>query len=259
MPEIPDLVDLLKTGAHFGHQVSKWHPKMKQYLFGSSNGIHIIDLEKTVEKLKIALEAASDIVAKGGTIVFVGTKRQASGIVEKYAKACQMPYVTDRWLGGTFTNFSEMTKLIKKLNEFRHKRDTGGLDKYTKKERVVIDRHIADMERKVGGISTLNRLPEAVFIVDVKHEKTAITEANEKGVPVFAILDSNVNPDKVAYGIPSNDDAIKAIELMVRLISEAISEGLKRRETQKAEAAKAVAAGTPVIATNANDTKILTA
>ena len=254
MPEIPDLESLLKTGAHFGHQVSKWHPKMKPFIFGSRNGIHIIDLEQTVVKLTEALDAARDIVAKGGNIVFIGSKRQAKDIVKKYAIAAEMPYVTERWLGGTFTNFTEILKRIKRLNDFRAKREKGELDKYTKKERVVIDRDIEDMERKVGGLSTLTKLPEAVFILDVKHEKTAIAEANEKKVPVFALTDSNVNPDKITYGIPANDDAIKSIEMMVRLMSEAVSEGMKLRVAKQAEVAKTVAAG---VVTNADDKRVI--
>lgn len=245
MYQIPDLVELLKTGAHFGHQVSKWHPKMKPFLFGSRNGIHIINLEATVEKLKAALDAARDMTAKGGTIVFLGTKRQAAGIVEKYAKACGAPYITTRWLGGTFTNFAELSKLIKKLNEYRAKRDAGGFDKYTKKERVVIDREIQDMERKVGGIATLSRLPEAIFVIDAKHEKTAVEEARVKRVPIFGLTDSNINPEDITYGIPANDDAVKSIELMTRLMSEAVTEGKRLREKEaavkKAEAPKAAA------------------
>lgn len=246
MVEIPDLIELLKTGAHFGHQVSKWHPKMKPYLFGSRNGIHIINLESTVVKLKEALDAARDIVAKGGTIVFLGTKRQAQPIVEKYAKECGMPYVTRRWLGGTFTNFAEISKVIRKLNDYRAKRDSGGFDKYTKKERVVIDREIEEMEAKVGGIASLTRLPEAIYVVDVKHEKTAVDEAREKRVPIFAMIDSNINPEHVTYGIPANDDAVKSIELITRLFAEAVKEGtaLREKETvaRKAEAAKAAPA-----------------
>lgn len=243
MYEIPDLVDLLKTGAHFGHQVSKWHPKMKPFLFGSRNGIHIINLEATVEKLKTALDAARDMTAKGGVIVFLGTKRQAAGIVEKYATECGAPYITTRWLGGTFTNFAELSKLIKKLNEYRAKSASGGFDKYTKKERVIIDREIADMERKVGGIASLTKLPEAIYVVDAKHEKTAVEEAAAKKVPIFAMLDSNINPEDIAYGIPANDDAVKSIELITRLMSEAVTEGKRLREkdlaSKKVEAAKA--------------------
>ncbi len=246
MYEIPDLLEFLKTGAHFGHQVSKWHPKMKPYLFGSRNGIHIIDLEKTVVKLKEALDAARDMTAKGGVIVFLGTKRQAAPIVEKYAKEAGAPYITGRWLGGTFTNFPELNKLIKKLNEYRTKRDTGGFDKYTKKERVVIDREIADMERKVGGISSLTKLPEAIFVIDAKHEKTAIEEARAKKVPIFGLIDSNINPEDITYGIPANDDAVKSIELFTRLFAEAVKEGRKLREkdmaVKKAEAVKMEAA-----------------
>lgn len=259
MPEIPDLLELLKTGAHFGHQVSKWHPKMKPHLFGSRNGIHIINLEATVAKMKETLAAVTDIVAKGGTIVFLGTKRQAAPIVEKYAKACNMPHITRRWLGGTFTNFSELSKLIRKLNDLRAKRDSGELNKYTKKERVVIDRDIEEMEMKVGGISALNKLPEAIYIVDVKHEKTAVEEANQKRVPVIAMLDSNVNPELVTYGIPANDDAVKSIELVTRLVSEAVNEGLKLREkhaaAKKAEAAQAAASAAPA----SDDKRVLTA
>lgn len=256
MPEIPSLEDLLKTGAHFGHQVSKWHPKTLPYLFGNRNGIHIIDLEQTVVKMKEAFDAAREMVAKGGVIVFIGSKRQAKEMVEKYAKECEMPYVTNRWLGGAFTNFSEIMKRIKRLNEFRSKRDSGGFDKYTKKERVVLDRDIEDMERKVGGLSTLTKMPDAVFIVDVKHEKTALTEANEKHIPVFALIDSNVNPDHITHGIPANDDAIKSIELMTRLMSEAVKEGLKLRVAKAAE----VVASAPVhVETSADSKRVLTA
>ena len=256
MPEIPDLLELLKTGAHFGHQVSKWHPKMKPYLFGSRNGIHIINLEQTVVKMKDTFESVRDIVAKGGTIVFLGTKRQAAPIVEKYAKQCGMPYITRRWLGGTFTNFSELSKVIRKLNDLRAKRDAGDLNKYTKKERVVIDRDIEEMEMKVGGISTLTRLPEALYVVDVKHEKTAVEESNQKRVPVIAMLDSNVNPELVAYGIPANDDAVKSIEMVTRLIAEAVSEGMKLRE--KAAAAKKAEAVVPV-SSAPEDKRVITA
>jgi small subunit ribosomal protein S2 len=245
MYEIPDLLELLKTGAHFGHQASKWHPKMKPYLFGTRNGIHIINLEATVAKLKGALDAARDMVASGGTIVFLGTKRQAQAIVEREAKACGMPYITNRWLGGTFTNYAELSKVIRKLNDYRAKRDKGEFDKYTKKERVVLDREIEEMEQKVGGIASLTKLPEAVYIVDVKHEKTAAQEARMKKIPVFAMIDSNINPEHVTYGWPANDDAVKSIELFTHLMSEAVKEGQKIREknlaAKKAEAAAAAA------------------
>lgn len=242
MPKTPTLIELLQTGAHFGHQASKWHPKMEPFLFGKRNGIHIINLEKTLTKLQTALQAAHDLAAQGKTIMFLGTKRQAREIVEKHAKECGMPYVTNRWLGGTFTNFDEINKIIKKLNDFRNKREKGEFEKYTKKERLEIDREIEDMEEKVGGIATLTKLPDAMFVVDIKHEKTAVTEAGLRNIPIFAMIDSNVNPEKVAYGIPSNDDALKAIEMMTRLFAEAIAEG--RKEFEK-NAGKAKTDGKP--------------
>lgn len=256
--KIPTLVDLLKTGAHFGHQASKWHPKMEPYLFGKRNGIHIINLEKTSAKLQEALDAARAISAKGGTIVFLGTKRQARDIIEKYAEAANIPYITNRWLGGTFTNFAEIKKIINKLNDYRSKRDRGEFEKYTKKERLELDREIEAMEEKVGGIASLTKLPEAMFVIDIKHEKTAVTEANLTKVPVFALLDSNVNPEKVAYGIPSNDDAVKAIDLMTKLLAEAIKEGRATFEKEQGvkKAATVIAKDAP---TNDKKPKILTA
>lgn len=256
--KIPSLVELLKTGAHFGHQASKWHPKMEPYLFGKRNGIHIINLEKTSAKLQEALDVARDISAKGGNIVFLGTKRQARDIIKKYATEAGAPYITDRWLGGTFTNFAEIKKIIEKLNDFRSKRDRGEFEKYTKKERLEIDREIESMEEKVGGIATLTKLPEAMFVIDIKHEKTAVTEANLTGVPIFALLDSNVNPDLVTYGIPSNDDAVKAIDMMVKLFAEAVKEGRAKweKEAGAKKAASSVAKDSP---TNDKTAKILTA
>jgi len=236
MPKTPTLIELLQTGAHFGHKASKWHPKMEPFLFGKRNGIHIINLEKTLTKLQTALQAVHDLAAKGKVIMFLGTKRQAREIVEKYAKSCGMPYVTNRWLGGTFTNFEEINKIIKKLNNYRDKREKGEFEKYTKKERLEIDRDIEDMEEKVGGIATLTKLPDAMFVVDIKHEKTAVMEAGLRNIPIIAMIDSNVNPDKVAYGIPSNDDAVKAIEMMTGLFSEAIKEGRKEFEKNAAKA-----------------------
>lgn len=236
IPSAPALVELLKTGAHFGHQASKWHPKMEPYLFGKRNGIHIINLEKTVSMLETALRAAHDLAAEGKTILFLGTKRQARDIVEKHAKEAGMPYVTGRWLGGTLTNFAEIKRLIDRLNDFRAKRERGEFEKYTKKERLDLDREIEDMEEKVGGIAALSRLPDAMFVIDIKHEKTAVSEAGQKRVPIFALLDTNVNPEKVAYGIPANDDAVKSIELMTRLFAQAVKAG--REEWEKGRAAK---------------------
>lgn len=229
MTKIPDLLTMLKSGVHFGHQNSKRHPKMKPYIFTSKSGFHIIDLEQTQTKLKEALEFVKTIVANGGTILFLGTKRQAQGIVVKYAKQCGMPYVTQRWLGGTFTNFGEISRVIKRLTKLKKDKDEGKLDKYTKKEKLEFDREIEKLDGIVGGIETLDKVPDAIFVIDVKKEKTAVSEAMKKNIPVVAMCDTNVNPDKVTYCIPANDDAVKSIELITSLVTEAVEEGTKSK------------------------------
>ncbi|MDD5110134.1 MAG: 30S ribosomal protein S2 [Patescibacteria group bacterium] len=230
MPQLPSLLDLFKSGVHFGHQLSKRYPKMQPYIFGVKNGIHIINLELTLQKLSEALGYIEQTVADGGTVLFVGTKEQAKPIVSKYAAAVGMPYVTERWLGGTFTNFGEVSRVVHRFQDLKRKRETGELEKYTKKERLDFDREIERLERFVGGIEHMKKIPEALFVVDVKYEEIAIAEADRKGVNVVAICDTNVNPTKVKYIIPGNDDAIKSIDLITRLASEAVSSGLKRRE-----------------------------
>lgn len=229
MTQIPDLLTMLKSGVHFGHQHSKRHPKMKPYIFTSKSGFHIIDLEQTQQKLKEALEFVKTIVANGGTILFLGTKRQAQGIVIKYAKQVGMPYVTVRWLGGTFTNFNEISRVIKRLTKLKKDKAEGKLEKYTKKEKLDFDREIEKLDGIVGGIETLDKVPDAIFVIDVKKEKTAVTEANKKNIPVVAMCDTNVNPDKITYCIPSNDDAVKSIDLITGLIAEAVEEGARNK------------------------------
>lgn len=225
MVTIPTLEEMLKAGLHFGHQSSKWHPKMKPFLFGVRGGIHIINLEETVEKLPSALEFIKETVARGGVILFVGTKEQAKDIVRREAERSGMPHVVNRWLGGTLTNFSVISALIKRFRDLKAQQAAGELSKYTKYEQGKIAEQINEMETQVGGIQTLERLPDAVYIVDVKHEKTAFREAVTKGVPVVAAVDSNVNPMDVAYPIPGNDDAVKAIEMITILIADAVLEG----------------------------------
>lgn len=225
MPKIPTLVEMLQSGMHFGHQASRWHPKMKQYIFGERGGIHIINLEVTAKKLAEALDYISGVAAKGGTVMLVGTKRQAQDIIKQVAAETGMPSVTRRWLGGTLTNFGEIMRLTKHYRDLKSQRESGELLKYTKKEQLEFNREIEDLERKVGGISNLMRMPDAVFILDVKTEKTAFDEAKRVGVPIIALVDTNVNPDGVAWPIPANDDALKAIEMVMRLIGEAIREG----------------------------------
>jgi len=230
MPKIPDLLTMLKAGVHFGHQLAKRHPKMEPYIFTAKSGFHIIDLEKTQEKLQETLEFIKTIVANGGTILFLGTKKQAQPIITQYAKECNMPYITERWLGGTFTNFPEISRVIKRLTDLKKKKATGQLDKYTKKERLEFDREIEKLEKMVGGIETLARVPDAVFICGAKKEKTAVNEAIKKNIPIVAMCDTNVNPEKINYAIPANDDAVKSIELITSLISEAVKEGAKVKE-----------------------------
>lgn len=227
----PTLLELLKAGVHFGHKTSRWHPKMKPYIFGQRSGVHIIDLEKTQEMLEKALTYVKTLASEGKVILFVGTKEQAREMIKKAAIDCGMPYIDQRWLGGTFTNFATIKKVAKKLVDLKTKRDKGELMKYTKKERLVFDRTIDKLEIGVGGIQNMSKLPDAVFILDLKKEKTARQEAEQKKVPIVAICDTNINPDGIAYPIPGNDDAVKSVELIINLIAEAVKEG-------KAQAAK---------------------
>jgi small subunit ribosomal protein S2 len=222
---MPSIVEMLQAGVHFGHQTSRWHPKMKDFIFGSRGGIHIVDLEKTQSMLPDALAFVRSVAARGGTVLFVGTKRQAQPIVEKYAKECGMPHVTRRWLGGTLTNFSQLKNTLRRLRTLKDQREKGELKKYTKKEQIILDREIDEMEQKVGGIQMLEKPPEAIFVVDIRTEKTAVDEANVTGTKVVAVCDTNVNPTGVDHVIPANDDAVKSIELMARLVSEAVQEG----------------------------------
>jgi small subunit ribosomal protein S2 len=210
---------------------------MDGYIFGARSGVHIIDLEKTLVRLEDALNYVRGLAARGGTILFVGTKKQAAAIVEAAANDCGMPYVTSRWLGGTLTNNKEVMGLVRRYKELVEMRSTGEMaKKYTKKEQGRFARQIADAEIKIGGIKEMNRIPDAVFILDLIHEKTAMAEATVKNVPVIALTDTNVNPERVAYPIPSNDDAVKTIELMTKLVAEAVKEGKAQRNAGEAKA-----------------------
>jgi small subunit ribosomal protein S2 len=241
---------MLQAGVHFGHRESRWHPKMKPFIFGARNGIHIVDLEKTQTKLKEALEYVRDLVAKGGVILFLGTKRQAKDIIKRYAEECGMPFVSGRWLGGTLTNHQEVMNLVRRYNDLKAQQAAGTLAKYTKKEQSGFAKQIEDMEGKVGGMKNLTRQPDAIYIVDIMKEKTAVQEATTRKIPIVALTDTNVNPDIVAHPIPSNDDAVKTIELMTKLVAEAVKEGKALRDRRSAEAekekAKAAAADAPV-------------
>lgn len=223
------ILEMLKSGVHFGHRLSKWHPKMQPYIFGAKDGIYIIDLEKTAEKLKEAMAFLKEVAKKDGKVLFIGTKTQAKEIIKNHAGKVNMPYITERWVGGLFTNFSIISKLIKELREIKKEKESGGFDKYTKLEQSKLEERITRLEKLVGGIGNLEKLPQAIFMVDTKKGKTALREAKIMKIPVVAIVDTNTNPTGIEYPIPSNDDATKAIELFTSLAAEAIAEGINEK------------------------------
>jgi small subunit ribosomal protein S2 len=218
------LKELLEAGCHFGHQSSRWNPKMKPYIFTARDGIHVFDLAKTKEGLEAACAFAKATVADGGKIIFVGTKRQAKEVIKEVAQSVGMPYVSERWLGGTFTNWEQIKGRIERLKDLKEKREKGEFKGFTKKERLLIDREISRLEKFFGGIEALEELPEAIFVVDTKREMAAVKEAKKRGIKVIGLVDTNSDPDLVDYVIPANDDATKSIELVVRQIGEAIKE-----------------------------------
>lgn len=224
MTKIPTIEEMLKAGMHFGHRTSKWHPKMAPFIFTSRNGVHIIDLTKTAQKLEEALNFIKKNVSEGKAVLFVGTKDQVKAEMKAMSIEAGVPYVTEKWLGGFLTNFPVIKKLIKKYKDLQEKKMTGKLDKYTKKERLDIDREISKLEARVGGLVDLNKIPDVMFIWDIKKEKTALAEAKKKNIPVVAVCDTNVNPDGIDYIIPANDDASKTIKLVLNSIKEAVLE-----------------------------------
>jgi small subunit ribosomal protein S2 len=216
---------LLESGVHFGHRTNKWNPKMRQYIFTERNGIHIIDLQQTVKLLDDAYDFVRDTVAKNGTVLFVGTKRQAQDTIREEAERCGMPYVNERWLGGTITNWFTIQKRIFELDRLERMRDSGELDVLTKKEGLMIEREIERLDTRLHGVRTMKRIPDILFVVDVMREETAVHEANLKDIPVVAMIDTNCDPKNVDYVIPSNDDAIRAIKLLVGKMADAVMEG----------------------------------
>ncbi len=232
--KIPTLVELLQSGAHFGHQAAKWHPKMKKFIFGSRNGIHILNLEETQKSLEKALAFAKSVTSRGGVILFVGTKKQAASIVERAATSCGMPFVNKRWLGGTLTNYAAMAGMLRKFKDVKRKQEKGELGKYTKFEQVKFTKMIEKSEGKIGGIQDMTRVPDALFILDIRKDNTALEEAARRGITVIAVCDSNVNPSDVQYPIPANDDGVKAIELMANLMAAACNEGKNEWEAARA-------------------------
>ena len=227
--------DLLQAGAHFGHQTRFWNPKMDQYIFGARNKIHIINLEHTVPAFNDALSTVKRLAEKKNKVMFVGTKRAAGKIIEEQARRCGMPFVSHRWLGGMLTNFKTIRSSVKRLRELEDQERDGTFAKLTKKEALMRSRMKDKLERSIGGIKEMSGLPDVLFVVDVDHERIAVTEANKLGIPVIGIVDTNSNPDGVDYVIPGNDDAIRAIKLYVAAVADAVIAG-------KTEAGEMVAA-----------------
>ena len=228
---------LLESGVHFGHRTNKWDPRMKPYIFTERNGIHIIDLQQTVKLLNQSYNVIRDSVANGGTVMFVGTKRQAQETIKEEATRAGMPYVTERWLGGMLTNWSTMYARIQELNRLEELRDTGEISKLTKKEGLLIQREIDRLLIRLSGVRSMKRLPDLVFIVDVDREDAAVHEANLLNIPVVALVDTNCNPQGIDYVIPSNDDAIRAIKLLVAKVADAVLEGKAMRKEEEPEEA----------------------
>ena len=236
---VVSMKQLLEAGVHFGHQTRRWNPKMAQYIFTERNGIYIIDLQKTVKKLNEAYMFVRDISAQGGTVLFVGTKKQAQDSVKEEAEACGMPYVNARWLGGMLTNFRTIRHRIERLNQLRTMESDGTFDLLPKKEVAGLQKEIFDMEKSYGGIKTMERLPDAIFIVDPHKEHIAVLEAKKLGIPVIAIVDTNCDPDDADYVIPGNDDAIRAIKLISSVMADAVIEGRQGEQTTEAETVEA--------------------
>ena len=223
---------LLEAGVHFGHQTKRWNPKMKPYIFGARNGIYIIDLQKTVAMFERAYNFLADTVARGGIVLFVGTKRQAQDSIQEEALRASQYYVNHRWLGGTLTNWKTIRNGIERLNELIRMEEDGTLEQRPKKEAIQLRRERARLEKNLGGISKMPRLPDAIFIIDVRKEHIALREANRLKIPVAAVVDTNCDPDGVDYLIPGNDDAIRAIRLFAQKMADACAEGVDRREKE---------------------------
>ena len=231
---------MLEAGVHFGHQTRKWNPKMRRFIFGERNGIYILDLDQTLVRAEAAYEFVRDLAAKGGTVLFIGTKKQAQDPVRSYAEKCGMPYINERWLGGMLTNFETIGKRVAKMLEYERMRASGEFEAMPKKEALLLTRELEKLQKNLGGIRHMTKRPDAIFVLDTKKEHIGVTEANKLGIPVIAVVDTNVDPDVVQFPIPGNDDAIRANALMCHVIAEAVLEGryiANRRNPQAAAAA----------------------
>ncbi|HMB41572.1 MAG TPA: 30S ribosomal protein S2 [Balneolaceae bacterium] len=235
MPKSATVEELLKSGAHFGHLTRRWNPKMKEFIFMPRNGIHIIDLKKTVQYLQESLDEVTKLARAGKTILFVGTKKQAQEIIKTEAIRCGMPFVTHRWLGGMLTNFSTVRKSISRMEEIEKMKTDGTFDELTKKEGLMLEREQEKLEQTLGGIANMNRLPGAIFVVDTIKEHIAMNEAIKLNIPIVAMVDTNSDPDTPDYIIPANDDSARTIQLVTSLVADAIAEGNAEREAMKEE------------------------
>jgi len=249
MAAVINMKELLEAGVHFGHQTRRWNPKMKPYIFGARNGIHIIDLQKTVRLFKIAYEFIVRTVSEGYPVLFVGTKKQGHDAIVEESERCGMFFIVNRWLGGTLTNFQTIKKSIKRMKDIERMKEDGSINRYTKKEILKMEKELFKLERNLGGIKNMDELPGAIFVVDPKREKIAVKEGRKLGIPVIAIADSNCDPDEIDFILPGNDDAIRAIRLFCSKIADACIEGhnlaeerlraeaelLKEQETADAE------------------------
>ncbi len=236
---------LLGAGVHFGHQTRRWNPKMRRFILGERNGIYLIDLEQTMKGIEESYGYIRDLVAGGGTILFVGTKKQTQGPVAVYADACGMPYVNERWLGGMLTNFQTVSTRVKRMKEFEAMQKAGDFDAMPKKEALRHTRELEKLQRNLGGIRGLDKLPDAIFVIDTKKEHIAVTEANKLGLPVVAVVDTNCDPDVITHVIPGNDDAIRSGALLCRVVADAVTEGRFIAQNRPAPAPKAPPAPAP--------------
>jgi len=235
MPSTPNLEELLKSGAHFGHLTRRWNPKMKEFIFMERNGIHIIDLKKTQKFFQEALDEVTKLARAGKTILFVGTKKQSQDIVKTEAIRCGMPYITHRWLGGMLTNFSTVKKSISRMEEIERMSEDGTFEELTKKEALMLEREQDKLEQTLGGIANMGHLPGAVFVVDTIKEHIAVNEAVKLNIPIIAMVDTNSDPDIPDYIVPCNDDSARTIQLITSKIADAIIEGNAEREAQNEE------------------------
>ena len=248
MSPVVTMSQLLKAGVHFGHQTRRWNPKMQRFIHGERNGIYLIDLNQTLDRIIDAYSYVRDTVSKGGMVLFVGTKKQTQDAVKSYAQSCGQPYVNQRWLGGMLTNFETMAKRVAKMKEYQRMRDSGEFEEMPKKEALMLSRELEKLERNLSGISMRKERPQVVFVLDTKKEHIAVTEANKLGIPVIAVVDTNCDPDVIDFVIPGNDDAIRSGELMCRVISEAVEEGqLIRAKKQGSQVLEKTEPSKPVV------------